>query len=98
MKTEKSQLNKTEKDKKEFLYLIIILLNFLVLAVVIFYILYLFAPKQDFCDYDSCFQEATSGNWNYSGSTCFDSKNPDCYDFLRFWRACQKYKMRMGIC
>jgi hypothetical protein len=80
-----SQLNKTEeKDKKEILYLIIILFNFFILVgALIFvtsYTLKLLSPEPEFCDYDSCSQE--SYKWNYSGSLCFYSNNSDCQDLI----------------
>ena len=90
--------SKTEKIKR---VLIFVLFNFLVLSLIIFLLFYTLnhlAPEQEFCDYDSCSQEATSGKWNYSGSACFDGNNSDCQDFLRFWRACQEYKRRIGVC
>jgi len=88
-----------KKDKKEILYLIIVLFNFLVLVGVSIFVtshtLKHLSPEL-FCDYDSCSQE--SYKWNYSGSLCFDSNNSACQDFLRFWNACQEYKRRIGVC
>ena len=48
------------------------------------------------CDYDSCSQETYK--WNYNGSSCFDSNNPDCREFLMLWNACQEYKNKIGVC
>jgi hypothetical protein len=100
-----SKQNRESKKDKVKNILIFVLFNFLVLSLIIIFFFYTLshlapnlAPKQEFCDYDSCSQEATSGKWNYSGSACFDGNNSDCQDFLRFWRACQEYKQRIGIC
>ena len=52
--------------------------------------------KDNWCDYDSCSQETYK--WDYNGSSCFDSNNPECRDFLRLWNVCQDYKNRLGVC
>ena len=49
-----------------------------------------------FCDYDSCSQEIY--RWNYNGSSCFDSNNSECKEFLMLWNACQDYKSELGVC
>jgi len=72
------------------------LMIFFVLILLAAMILNFFPQHETVCDYDSCSQFVI-GNVNYSGSVCFESYNPDCQDFLRFWKACQGYKQKMGV-
>lgn len=96
-----SKQNRESKTERIMGVLIMVLFNFLVFGLIIFLFFYTLShldPEPEFCDYDSCSQEATSGKWNYSGSSCFNANNSDCQDFLRFWDACQEYKRRVGVC
>jgi hypothetical protein len=48
------------------------------------------------CDYDSCSQSIS--NWKFNGSSCFDSSNPECKEFLLIWNGCQEHKKLLGVC
>ena len=69
---------------------------FLITIILFFVGSFLDLKDHEWCDYDSCSQEIYK--WDYNGSSCFDSNNPDCREFLMLWNACQEYKNKMGIC
>ena len=98
--------NKKNKSNKLFSINILVFLLCITLIFISFYFIsdFLFSTpflsttdfNNDWCDYDSCSQEVYK--WNFNGSACFDSNNPECQDFLRLWNVCQDYKNKIGVC
>jgi len=89
-----------QKNKNLREVIIIIVVGIVIITFIIFFLFTFFGlmreEKEIICDYDSCSQE--SYKWEFNGSLCFNSSNPECQDFLRLWNVCQEYKNRIGVC